>query len=74
MRGSRPESFDFTGLAESEPAHCAAAAATYGIRVRFDIPKESVFIYAAWGPGAAILPRSVCLMLYLIGMFFLDLF
>ena len=42
----RPESFDFTGLAESETSHCAAAAATYGIRVRFDAPKESVFIYA----------------------------
>ena len=42
----RPEAFDFTGLAESETSHCAAAAATYGIRVRFDAPKESVFIYA----------------------------
>lgn len=42
----RPESFDFTGLAESETSHCAAAAATYGIRVRFAAPKESVFIYA----------------------------
>ena len=42
----RPEFFDFTGLAESETSHCAAAAATYGIRVRFDAPKESVFIYA----------------------------
>ena len=42
----RPESFDFTGLAESETSHCAAAAATYGIQVRFEAPKESVFIYA----------------------------
>ena len=42
----RPESFDFTGLAESETSHCAAAAATYGIRVRFEAPKEPVFIYA----------------------------
>ena len=42
----RPESFDFTGLAESETSHCAAAAATYGIRVHFEAPKESVFIYA----------------------------
>ena len=42
----RPEAFDFTGLAESETSHCAAAAATYGIRVRFDAPKKSVFIYA----------------------------
>ncbi len=27
-----------------------------------------------WKDEAAIRPRSVCLMLYLIGMFFLDLF
>ena len=42
----RPESFDFTGLAESETSHCAAAAATYGIRVRFEAPKDSIFINA----------------------------
>ena len=42
----RPESFDFTGLAESETSHCAAAAATYGIQVHFEAPKELIFINA----------------------------
>ena len=42
----RPEYLDFTGLAESETAHCAAAAATYGIRIQFEADERSIFINA----------------------------
>ena len=42
----RPEYLDFTGLAESETSHCAAAAATYGIQIQFEAPADSVFINA----------------------------
>ena len=40
------EYFDFTRSAEAEASHCAAAAAAYGIRIRFKAPKEPVFINA----------------------------
>lgn len=42
----RPELFDFAGLAESETSHCAAAAATYGIKIQFKAGPDPVFIHA----------------------------